>query len=99
MNILILMAGSDKDFCEKGYPKYLIEIKNKPIIQRTIELLKTVGNNITCIIRKEDQDKYFLGDTLKILCPKCKIIEIAVCFLSFLLGTLILATTILASWI
>ena len=44
MNILILMAGSDKDFCEKGYPKYLIEIKNKPIIQRTIELLKTVGN-------------------------------------------------------
>ena len=27
------MAGSDKDFCEKGYPKYLIEIKNKPIIQ------------------------------------------------------------------
>ena len=62
MNILILMAGSDKDFCEKGYPKYLIEIKNKPIIQRTIELLKTVGNNITCIIRKEDQDKYFLGD-------------------------------------
>ena len=25
MNILILMAGSDKDFCEKGYPKYLIE--------------------------------------------------------------------------
>ena len=77
MNILILMAGSDKDFCEKGYPKYLIEIKNKPIIQRTIELVKTVGNNITCIIRKEDQDKYFLGDTLKILCPKCKIIEIA----------------------
>ena len=36
MNILILMAGSDKDFCEKGYPKYLIEIKNKPIIQRRI---------------------------------------------------------------
>ena len=77
MNILILMAGSDKDFCEKGYPKYLIEIQNKPMIQRTIELLETVGDNITCIIRKEDQDKYFLGDTLKILCPKCKIIEVA----------------------
>lgn len=77
MNILILMAGSDKDFCEKGYPKYLIEIQNKPMIQRTIELLENVGNNITCIIRKEDQDKYFLGDTIKILCPKCKTIEIA----------------------
>ncbi len=71
------MAGSEKDFTEKGYPKYLIEIQNKPMIQRTIELLETVGDNITCIIRKEDQEKYFLGDTLKILCPKCKIFEIA----------------------
>ncbi|MCD7878790.1 MAG: glycosyltransferase family 2 protein [Candidatus Gastranaerophilales bacterium] len=77
MNILILMAGSDKDFCEKGYPQYLIEIQNKPMIQRTIEHLETVGDNITCIIRKEDQDKYFLGDTLKILSSKCKIIEVA----------------------
>ncbi len=77
MNIVILMAGSEKDFSEKGFPKYLIEIQNKPIIQRTIESLENVGDNITCIIRKEDQDKYFLGDTLKILCPKCNIVEIA----------------------
>lgn len=77
MNILILMAGSEKDFNEKGYPKYLVEIQNKPMIQRTIELLESVGDNITCIIRKEDQDNSFLGDTLKILCPKCKIVEVA----------------------
>lgn len=77
MNILILMAGSDSDFCEKGYPKYLLEIQNKPMIQRTIELLEHVGDNITCIIRKEDQDRYFLGDTLKILSPKSKVIEVA----------------------
>lgn len=76
MNILILMAGSDKDFCEKGYPKYLIEIQNKPIIQRTIERLENLGGNIACVIRKEDQDKYFLGDTLRILCPKCNITEV-----------------------
>lgn len=76
MNILILMAAPDRDFCEKGYLKYMIEIQNKPMIQRTIELLEAVGDNITCIIRKEDQEKYFLGDTLKILCPKCKIIEV-----------------------
>lgn len=71
MNILVLMAGSNKDFNDKSYyPKYLAEIQNKPMIQRTIELLENVGSNITCIIRKEDQEKYFLGDTLKILCPK-----------------------------
>lgn len=79
MNILILMAGTTDDFTEKGYsyPKYLIEVQNKPMIQRTIESLENVGENITCIIRKEDQEKYFLGDTIKILCPKCKIIEVA----------------------
>ncbi len=77
MNILILMAGAEKDFNEKGFPKYLIEIQNKPIIQRTIEALENVAENITCIIRKGDQNKYFLGDTLKVLCPKCSIIEIA----------------------
>ena len=73
MNILILMAGSTADFEEKGHstPKYLLEVQNKPIIQKTIESLENVGNNITCIIRKEDQEKYFLGDTLKILCQNC----------------------------
>ena len=44
MNIVILMAGSEKDFSEKGFPKYLIEIQNKPIIQRTIESLENVGD-------------------------------------------------------
>ena len=79
MNILILMAGAAKDFNEKGisYPKYLIEVQNKPIIQRIIESLETVGDDITCIIRREDQEKYYLGDTLKILCPKSKIIGVA----------------------
>ena len=79
MNILILMAGSYRDFKEKGlsFPKYLIEIQNKPIIQRIIESLENVGENITCIIRQEDQEKYFLGDTIKILSPNCKIIEVA----------------------
>lgn len=79
MNIIILMAGAANDYKEKGfsYPKYLIEVQNKPIIQRIIESLENVGDKITCIIRKEDQEKSFFGDTLKILCPKCKVVEVA----------------------
>jgi NDP-sugar pyrophosphorylase family protein len=79
MNILILMAGAAADFEEKGhsYPKYLLEIQNKPMIQRIIESLENVCDNITCIIRKQDQEKYYLADTLKILCPKCKVLELA----------------------
>lgn len=79
MNILVLMAGTAKDFEDKGYsyPKYLMEIQSKPMVQRIIESLERVGEKITCIIRKEDQEKYFFGDTLKVLCSKCKIVEIA----------------------
>ena len=79
MNIIILMAGNTKDFEEKGflYPKYLIEIQNKPLIQRVIESLHNISENITCIIRKEDQQKYYLGDTLKIMSPHIKVVEVA----------------------
>lgn len=78
MNIVILMAGAGKDFEEQGYsyPKYLLEIQNKPIIQRVVDSLKNIGNNIICIIRKEDQEKFFLGDMMKILCPEVKIIMV-----------------------
>lgn len=79
MNIIILMAGQSKDFEKKGhsYPKYLLDIQNKPMIQRIIDSLQNINGKITCMIRKEDQEKYFLGDTLKILCPNCNILEIA----------------------
>lgn len=78
MNIVILMAGTGKDFEEQGhsYPKYLLEIQNKPIIQRVVESLKNLGSNVICIIRKEDQERFFLGDMMKILCPEVKVITV-----------------------
>lgn len=78
MNIVILMAGAGKDFEEQGhsYPKYLLEIQNKPIIQRVVESLKNLGSNVICIIRKEDQERFFLGDMMKILCPEVKVIAV-----------------------
>lgn len=78
MNIVVLLAGSSDDFIEKGYsyPKYLLEIKNEPIIQRVIKSLGTIKANINFIIRKEDNDKFYFGDTLKILSPDADIIKV-----------------------
>lgn len=78
MNIVVLLAGSSDDFIEKGhsYPKYLLEIQNEPIIQRVIKSLETLGAKINFIIRKEDNDKFYFGDTLKILSPKANVIEV-----------------------
>ena len=77
MNILIPMAGAGKRFADAGYvfPKPLIEIDNKPMIQWVIESLNFKANFIF-IIQKEHQEKYNIKSVLKILQPNCKIIEL-----------------------
>lgn len=77
MNILIPMAGAGKRFADAGYffPKPLIEIENKPMIQWVIESLNIEGNYIF-IIQKEHQKKFNIRSVLKILKPNCKIIEL-----------------------
>ena len=57
------------------FPKPLIEIDNKPMIQWVIESLNFKANFIF-IIQKEHQDKYNIKSVLKILQPNCKIIEL-----------------------
>ncbi len=77
MNILIPMAGAGKRFFDAGYvfPKPLIEVNNKPMIQWVIESLNLKANYIF-IIQKEHQEKYNIKSVLKILQPNCKIIEL-----------------------
>ena len=77
LNILIPMAGAGSRFKEAGYifPKPLIEINNKPMIQCVVDSLKLEGNYIF-IVQKEHQIKYNINSVLKILKPNCKIIEL-----------------------
>ena len=77
LNILIPMAGAGKRFSDAGYifPKPLIEVDNKPMIQWVIESLNLKGKYIFLIL-KEHQKKYNIKSTLKILQPNCEIIEI-----------------------
>ena len=77
-NILIPMAGAGKRFIDAGYifPKPLIEINNKPMIQWVIESLNLKANYIF-IIQKEHQKKYNIKSVLNVLQPNCKIIELS----------------------
>ena len=77
MNVLIPMAGAGKRFFDAGYifPKPLIEINNKPMIQWVIESLNLKANYIF-IIQKAHQEKYNIKSVLNILQPNCKIIEL-----------------------
>ena len=77
MNVLVPMAGAGKRFADAGYifPKPLIEINNKPMIQWVLESLNLKANYIF-IIQKEHQEKYNVKSVLNVLQPNCKIIEL-----------------------
>ena len=77
LNILVPMAGEGSRFKEAGYffPKPIIEVLNKPMIQWVIESLNIEANYIF-IIQKKHQEKFNIKSMLKILQPNCKIIEI-----------------------
>jgi ribulose-bisphosphate carboxylase large chain len=76
-NIVIPMAGRGQRWKDAGYifPKPLIEIKNKPMIQVVLENINLKGNYIF-ICLKEDVEKFSLDTVLKNLKPDCKIITI-----------------------
>jgi len=76
MNILIPMAGAGSRFSQVGYsfPKPLIEVKGKPMIQVVVESLKMDVNYIY-IVQKSHREKYNLDTLLNLITPNCTIVE------------------------
>lgn len=77
LNILIPMAGAGSRFEKAGYtfPKPLIEVKGKPMIQVVVENLNIKANYIY-VVQKEHRKKYNLDTLLNLITPKCKIVEV-----------------------
>jgi dTDP-glucose pyrophosphorylase len=73
MNLVIPIASNSKFFSieEYGYPKPLIEIMGKPMIQHVIENLtqSTQFKKIIFIVKQDECDKYHLDNTLNLLSP------------------------------
>lgn len=76
MNVLIPMAGAGSRFEKAGYtfPKPLIDVKGKPMIQTVVDNLGIEANFIF-VVRKEHREKYNLDNVLALIAPKCKIVE------------------------
>jgi dTDP-glucose pyrophosphorylase len=76
-NILIPMAGAGSRFSLAGYtfPKPLIEVNNKPMIQVVIENLNIKANFIY-IVQKEHYEKYNLKYLLNLITPNCEIVQV-----------------------
>jgi HAD superfamily hydrolase (TIGR01509 family) len=77
LNIIIPMAGAGSRFEQAGYtfPKPLIDVEGKPMIQVVVENLNMVANFIF-IVQKSHRIKYNLDTLLNIIAPNCKIIEV-----------------------
>ena len=75
MNVIIPMAGAGSRFAQAGYtfPKPLIEINGKPMIQVVVENLNIDAHYIF-IVNKEHYEKYNLKQLLNLISPKCDIV-------------------------
>jgi len=76
-NILIPMAGAGSRFASAGYtfPKPLIEVNHKPMIQVVVENLNIKANFIY-LVQKDHYEKYNLKYLLNLITPNCKIIQV-----------------------
>jgi len=77
MNVLIPMAGAGSRFAQAGYtfPKPLIEVNGKPMIQVVVENLNVEAHFIF-LVQKEHYEKYNLKQLLNLIAPGCDIIQV-----------------------
>jgi dTDP-glucose pyrophosphorylase len=79
MQVLVLLAGSSEAFSDKGYtyPKYLVEINGKPLIEYVINTIKDLCNaKFIFAVLKEDCEKFHLDSVIDLLIPSAKIVQI-----------------------
>ena len=77
LNVLIPMAGAGSRFQQAGYtfPKPLIDVNGKPMIQVVVENLGLDANFIF-VVQKEHREKFHLENMLPLIAPNCKIVEV-----------------------
>ena len=77
MNVLIPMAGAGSRFAQAGYtfPKPLIEVNGKPMIQVVVDNLN-IDAHYVFIVQEEHFHKYNLKQVLNLIKPGCDIVTI-----------------------
>jgi HAD superfamily hydrolase (TIGR01509 family) len=77
LNVLIPMAGAGSRFEQAGYtfPKPLIDVRNKPMIQVVVDNLNIDANYIY-IVQKKHREQYNLDTLLNLITPGCRIVEV-----------------------
>jgi HAD superfamily hydrolase (TIGR01509 family) len=77
LNVLIPMAGLGSRFADKGYtfPKPLIDVNGKPMIQVVVDNLNIDANYIF-LVQKSHYEKYNLKHLLNLVAPNCTVVQV-----------------------
>jgi dTDP-glucose pyrophosphorylase len=77
MNVLIPMAGAGSRFAQAGYtfPKPLIDVRGKPMIQVVVDNLNIEAHFIF-LVQKEHYEKYNLKHLLNLIAPGCDVVQV-----------------------
>lgn len=77
LNVLIPMAGAGSRFANAGFtfPKPLIDVRGKPMVQVVVENMNMEANYIF-IVQKSHYEKYNLQYMLQLIAPGCKIVQV-----------------------
>lgn len=77
LNVLIPMAGLGSRFADAGYtfPKPLIEVGNKAMIQAVVDSL-SIKAKYTYVVQEDHYLKYNLEDFLNSITPDCNIVRV-----------------------
>jgi len=77
LNILIPMAGLGSRFSDAGYtfPKPLIEVNGKPMIQVVVDNLG-FDATFTYVVQEQHYEKYNLKYLLNLITPDCNIVQV-----------------------
>ena len=77
MNVLIPMAGAGSRFQQAGYtfPKPLIDVEGKPMIQVVVDNLN-IDATFIYVVQKSHRAQYNLDTLLNLITPGCKIVQV-----------------------
>ena len=77
MNVLVPMAGAGSRFVQAGYtfPKPLIDVNGKPMIQVVVENLNIEAHYIF-LVQKDHYEKYNLKHLLNLIAPGCDVVQV-----------------------
>jgi HAD superfamily hydrolase (TIGR01509 family) len=77
LNVLIPMAGAGSRFAQKGYtfPKPLIEVEGKPMIEVVVNNLNIEAHYIF-LVQKSHYETYNLKYLLNLIAPGCDIVQV-----------------------